>query len=156
MRQRRRSLPIRMRLLGAWIGSALLHAAAGAAAMLALAWRATPLPPGPAPALQVVWLAPAEDGEQPPATTEAPAGAAAPPAPLGPARPGMEPEDALATQLGALLPMQPAEPMPMRAPAALPPLPIPMAEPPPVPDPASLFAPPGSAAGARIGIGSAG
>ncbi|MFC7473439.1 energy transducer TonB [Dankookia sp. GCM10030260] len=127
------------RPLGAGLaGSVVLHAAAGALTFAALAWRTTPAPPGAGPVVQMLWLPPA-------ATAEAEAPAAARPgisadiAPLGPAADGIEPEDALATQVGA--PAMPAAPAP--TPIGLPPLPIPEMEAAELPaDPTALFAAP--------------
>jgi periplasmic protein TonB len=98
----------------AFLASVTLHAAAGAAIVAAIAWRAAPTQPGPEPALQVVWLdatatAPeATERREPEADTTAPAS----PAPLGPfLQEGLEPEDALATMLGDMVP--PPEPAPV-------------------------------------------
>jgi protein TonB len=140
-RQRQRPANAAQRLGMGLLGSVALHAAAGGAIAMALAWRATPAPPGTEPALQVVWLPNQDFAPEPaaPAAPEAHAAATAH-APLGPeATEGMEPEDALATMLGAL--HLPPTPPPLSGP--LPPLPIPLTDPPPPPpDPASLLAAP--------------
>jgi periplasmic protein TonB len=130
--------PRKRRPLGAGLlGSVALHGAAGAMVAAALAWRAVPAPPGTAPALQVVWLPPAEVAPDVAAPADAAPGGGADIAPLGPAvAKGIEPEDALATQVGALhLPA--ATPMP----TSLQPLPIPeMERTEPPADPTALFA----------------
>lgn len=129
----------RRSLTAGLLGSLALHGAAGAMVAAAIAWRAVMTPPGAEVALQVVWLPPAEVAPDIAAPLDPTPGATADSAPLGPApAEGIEPEDALATQVGALhLPA--ATPMP----ESLPPLPIPemdMVEPPA--DPTALFAAP--------------
>src|SRR5947209_11584113 len=110
MAVRRRPYPAS---LGAGLlGSVALHAAAGAAVAVAIAWRTLPFPPAPEPALHVVWLPPAEATPEPATPPSETPGAAAEIAPLAPAAmQGTEPEDALATQIGTLhLPPAPERP----------------------------------------------
>ena len=119
----RRRRPARsLRPLGAGLaGSVALHAAAAALTLAALAWRSALPPPGLEPAVQMLWL-----------PQDAPI-ATAP----GAATEGLEPEDALATQVGAL----PLRDAPVALAAGLPPLPIPEMEvPEPPADPTALFA----------------
>src|SRR4051812_19012667 len=135
-----RRRPYRASLGAGLAGSVALHAAAGAAMAVALAWRTLPSPPGPEPALHVVWLPPGEAMPEPATLPAETSGAAAEIAPLAPrVMEGTEPEDALATQVGALhLP-----PAPERPTEPLPPLPIPLMDTPPSPaDPTALFTPP--------------
>jgi protein TonB len=130
--------PRKRRLLGAGLlGSVALHGAAAAMVAAALAWRTVPAPPGSAPALQVVWLPPAEVAPAIATPAEAMPGTASDPAPLGPAMTeGIEPEDALATQVHAL-----HSPVAPSAPTSLPPLPIPEMDSAELPaDPTALFA----------------
>jgi protein TonB len=141
MEQRQR--PTRgTRSLGAGLaGSVALHAAAAALTLAALAWRSVPTPPGAAPAVQMLWLPPEPVAPAIAAPSEAKPEPAADIAPLGPMTEGIEPEDALATLVGAMpMPEAPAPAPPL---TGLPPLPIPdMDVPEPPADPASFFAAP--------------
>ncbi|WP_431270959.1 TonB family protein [Dankookia sp. P2] len=133
MAQPRKRRPLAAGLLG----SAALHGAAGAMVAVALAWRAVPALPGAEPAMQVVWLPVAEVAPAMSVPAEAMPGAATEAAPLGPTvTEGIEPEDALATQVHTLsMPVAPS------VPANLPPLPIPEMDSAELPaDPTALFA----------------
>lgn len=119
------------------MGSVALHAAAAALTVTALAWRTAPAPAGAPPSVQMLFLPRLETAPEARAP-EAPPSAAMPEgAVLGPMTEGVEPEDALATQVGSL-PTSGAV-----APAGLAPLPIPAPEVAELPaDPTALFAPP--------------
>ncbi|TDH61820.1 energy transducer TonB [Dankookia rubra] len=131
---------IRRPLAAGLLGSVALHGAAGAMVAATLAWRVLPAPTGAEPALQVVWLPLTEVAPEIAApAASVPGAATTEAAPLGPAMAeGIEPEDALATQVHAL---PPAVVPP--APASLPPLPMPEMDIAELPaDPTALFAAP--------------
>lgn len=129
----------RRSLTAGLLGSLALHGAAGAVIAVAVTWRAVMTPPGAETALQVVWLPPSDLARDLATPLQASPGATREDGPLGPApADGIEPEDALATQVGAL-----HLPAATLLPDSLLPLPIPemdLAEPPA--DPTALFAVP--------------